>query len=155
MAVGSYNSPVCSGSMHRRLYGRVVLRCLSAIEHSVVAHHLKYTEVLGRRIGKKLPPKSDAGVRRRYVNKMGKNAGSIDALEYVAFPGRFYRQFSISGLRGDDKSRWPSLGVVIRTQALRTPRRFFGPLLVDDLGDSNAIAGKDLLAARFLNRMVL
>ena len=47
------------GSGHRR----IVLRGLSPIEHAVIPHHLKYTKVLGRRIGKKLLPKTDAGVR--------------------------------------------------------------------------------------------
>ena len=49
--------------LHRRWrYGRVVLGGLRAIEHAVVAHHLEYAEVLGRRIGKELPAKGDASV---------------------------------------------------------------------------------------------
>jgi len=88
------------------------------------------------------------------VNKVISLDGSERILEYVAFPGRFYRQFSISGLRGNDKSRCRLLGSLYGLRRSGRPRRFFGPLLVDDLGDSNAIVGEDLLAARFLNRMV-
>src|SRR5882762_4580023 len=86
---------------------------------------------------------------------MGKNSGSVNALEHVTFPGRFNRQISIPGFRSDDKSRWPPLGIVVRTQALGTPRRFFGPLLMEDLCDPNAVVVEDFLAACFLDRVVL
>jgi len=49
-------------TLGRWQYGRIVLGGLRAIEHAVVAHHLKYAEVLGRRIGKELPAKADASV---------------------------------------------------------------------------------------------
>src|SRR5258706_10799024 len=86
---------------------------------------------------------------------MSENPGSVDALESVTSPGCFYRQLPIAGFRGNDKSRWPPLGVVIRTQAPGAPGRFLGPLLVDDLRNPNAVVGEDFLAAGFLNRMVL
>src|SRR5436190_6233759 len=86
---------------------------------------------------------------------MSKDARSVDALEHISSPGRFNRQLSIAGFRGDDKRRWASRGVVVGTQALRAPCRLFRPLLVKDLCDSNAVVGEDVLAAHLLNRMVL
>src|SRR3954462_4887650 len=139
----------------RSRYGWVVLRRLSAIEHAVVAHHFEYTKVLGRRISKEFPPKGNACIRGRYINEVGEDAGSVDALERVAFPRRFNRQFVSPRFRSDGKSRRPPFRIVVRTQALRMPCRFSGPLLVENLRDADAIVVEDFLAACFLDRMVL
>src|SRR3954471_2143521 len=86
---------------------------------------------------------------------MSENTRSVDAFENVASPRCFYRQLPVPGLGDYDKSRRPPLGVVIRAQALGTPRGFPGPRLVQDLRDPDAVVGKDFLAACLLNRMVL
>ncbi|SRR5258706_11304909 len=86
---------------------------------------------------------------------MGKNSGPVDAFEHVTLPRSFNRQVPIPRFRSDNKSRWPPCGIVVRTQALGAPRWFLGPLLVEDLRDPDAVIVEDLLAAGFLNRMVL
>src|SRR3954470_15424640 len=99
----------CSLSPRRPLYWRVVLRRLAAVEHAVVAHHLKYPEVLGGRIGEKFLTKGNTGIRRRNVDKVGENAGPVNALERIALPGRFNRQYMTSRFGSNGKGRLPPL----------------------------------------------
>src|SRR3954471_15240965 len=85
---------------------------------------------------------------------MSEDAGSVDALEDIAFPGRHHRELRTPGFRGNDKGRRPSLGVVVWTQAHGAPRQFSRLLFVKNLCDPNAVVGEDLFATRFLNGMV-
>src|SRR5882757_6627242 len=73
------------------LHGRVILRRLGPLVHSVVAHDLEDAKVLRCRIGKQSRTEFDAGLMVRYIDQVRKVPVTIDARERAMAPFGFHR----------------------------------------------------------------